>query len=82
MNIDSILKFARYHSLKGYIAIDATGYAYWYKNKPKYIKGTDAWMIQFGSSVTKNFCKLLCTQAETNCRINDALWHTKRIHIN
>ena len=84
MNINSILKLARYHNLKGWIAIDATGYAYWYKDKPKYNKHTGMWMIQFGSNVTKNFCKLLCTKAEINLNDNNnnTLWHTKRIHIN
>ena len=78
MNINSILKLARYHNLKGYIAIDATGYAYWYKDKPKYNVGTDAWIIQFSSDTTKGICKLLCTQAETNLSINEALWHTDK----
>ena len=83
MNIDSILKLARYHNLKGYIAIDVNGYAYWYKDKPQYSEVVGAWVIQFGSTITtKSICKLLCTQAKTNLSTDEALWHTKRIHIN
>ena len=63
MNINSILKVARYHfGYDGWLATDENNSSFWFKDKPTYNKHLGVWVNESDNTLIEY--ELICEQTE------------------